>query len=392
MKNFLLIVFIFQFICLIYCPALAKSEAPELTPAVRKAVYGAQQAMEKQDYGKAEEYLDKYVQKYPQKPHYLVEFILGNTLALMGKEREALSHYKTSAHLYPDYAAIWQNMGKVFFDLKQYEQAGDCLLKAYETDEKKNPSALYNVAAFYIMAGKEKKALPHLKYLSSGKTGPPKQQWLEALLKVYMDLQLKEKAFEVIHRLLEQNGNDPRWWKLLAQLHLQENDYKKAVTALTIYSYLGSISREDIMLLGDLTNAIGIPLKAAEYYERALSLSNNPAGYEKLASAYITACKMSNAIDALNRALKEKPTSKLWFMMGQVLYEREEFDKAYTAFDQSARLNLKDGRPHLMMGYCALQMDNNEMAVKALHKATPFPRQRKMAKKLLRQLALWKEQ
>jgi len=55
----------------------------------------------------------------------------------MGKEREALSHYKASVDLYPDYAPIWQNMGKICFDLKQYEKAGDCLLKAYETGKKK---------------------------------------------------------------------------------------------------------------------------------------------------------------------------------------------------------------------------------------------------------------
>ena len=145
------------------------------------------------------------------------------------------------------------------------------------------------------------------------------------------------------------------------------------------------------MLLGDLTNAIGIPLKAAEYYKKAVSLENSPANYEKLASAYIAAHKISNAIYALNRALEKRPTSKLWFMMGQILYEEEQFDKACNAFDKSAHLNPKDGRSYLMMGYCALQLNKNEMAESALHKATRFPKQRKMAKKLLRQLASWKK-
>jgi tetratricopeptide (TPR) repeat protein len=393
MKNFLtsallLSAFSVAFSALL-CPAWAKSEPPKLTPAAQKAVYEAQQAMNNKDFLKAEQFLKRYIRKYPQKPHYLVEFTLGNILAMTDKESEALSHYKTAADLYPDYAAVWQNMGKILFDLKQYEKAGNCLLKAYELDEKKDPSALYNVAVIYIVAGKEKKALRHLEYLSSGEMGPPKQAWLEALLKVCVDLQLKERALGVIQKLLAEDGNDPRWWKLLAQFHLQESDYKKAVTALTIHSYLASISREDLVLLGDLTNAIGIPLKAAEYYEKALRLSNSPAVYEKIAAAYIAAHKMANAIDALNRALKEEPTSNLWFMMGQVLYEAEEYEKALNAFDKSAQLNPKDGRPHLMMGYCALHMDRNETAEKALKKAIRFPKQREMAKRMLSRLALW---
>ena len=141
------------------------------------------------------------------------------------------------------------------------------------------------------------------------------------------------------------------------------------------------------MLLGDLYNAVGVPLRAAMYYEKALTSRNNPAIYEKLASAYVGAHKPSKALNALNRALEKKATSKLWFMMGQVLYEEEDFDKAYNAFDQSTRLDSKNGRAYLMMGYCAMQMAKKDTARSALQKATRFPKQRKMAKELLKQIA-----
>ena len=369
------------------CPAWAESEAPKLTPAVQKVVYEAQQLMEKKDYLKAQGCLKKFIDKNSQKPHYLVEFTLANAFAMAAKDREALPHYRAAANLYPAFAAAWQNMGKIYFDLKRYDEAGDCLLKAYELNEKKDPSLLYYAAVSFIMAEKNKKALPHLEYLSSGEAGPPKTEWLEALLKVCMDLQLKEKAFKVIHRLLDRNGSDPRWWKILAQFHLQQSDYKPAVAALTVHSYLTSLKKQDIMLLGDLYNAVGVPLRAAAYYEKALTSGNNPAIFEKLASAYIGAHKPDKAIHALNRALEKKATSKLWFMMGQVLYEEEKFDKAYNAFHQSAHVDPKNGRAHLMMGYCALQMDRKDSARIAFQKASRFPKQRNIAKELLKQTA-----
>ena len=62
------------------------------------------------------------------------------------------------------------------------------------------------------------------------------------------------------------------------------------------------------------------------------------------------------------------------------------FDKAYNAFNQSARIDPKSGRAYLMMGYCALQMDKKEAVRTAFQRASRFPEQKKMAKKLLEQL------
>jgi len=384
---FLLSALSFQLIALLSFSAWAESEAPKLTPAVQKIVYTAQQAMEKKDYLKAQGCLKEFIEKNSKSPHYLVEFTLANALAVADKNTDALLHYRAAADLYPAFAAAWQNMGKIYFDLNQYDEAGDCLLKAYELNEKKESALLYYAAVSYIMAKKERKALPHLEYLVSGEAGAPKTEWLEALLKVYMDLKLKEKAFAVVLRLIDENGADPRWWKILAQLHLQQSDYKPAVAALTVHSYLTPLKKQDIMLLGDLINAIGVPLKAAEYYEKALILENNVGDYEKLASAYIAAHRPAKAIEVLDRALEKKPTSGLWFMMGHVLYEEENFDKAYDAFGHSVKHDPKMDQAYLMMGYCALQADRKDAAASAFQKACRFPRQEKTARELLRQVA-----
>lgn len=367
-------------------PAWAESEAPKLTPAVQKVVYEAQQLMEKNEYLQAEECLKKFIEENPKKSHYLVEFTLANALAMADKNREALQHYRAAASLYPAFAAAWQNMGKIYFDLKQYDEAGDCLLNAYELSEKNDSSLLYYAAVSYIMAEKGEKALPHLEYLSSGEAGDPKTEWIEALLKVCMDLQLNEKAFDVINTLLDRDGDDPRWWMILAQFHLQQTDYRDAAVALTVHSYIASanLNLKDLMLLGDLNSVIGVPQKAAEYYERALGMEKSPSNHEKLASAYIAAHKPEKAIEILEAALEQEPTSGLWFMMGQVLYEKEDFDKAYNAFGHSVKHDQKMGQAYLMMGYCALQMDKKETARSAFQKACRFPRQEKTAKRLLR--------
>ena len=378
-------------IFIFYLPVHAGSEGPRLTRTERNILGSAQKAIAKKDYTGAEKVIEDFMRKDRENKHYLLEFTLGYAMTMAGKCKQALTHYQASVDLYPDYVLAWQNMGKVCFDLKQYERAGDCLLKVYELNEKKDPSTLYHASASYIMAKKEKKALPYLEQLISGKFGVPKTRWLEALLNVYVNLGLKERAFKVVHRLIKKDEDNPSYWKILAHLHLQQNDYKNGVKAFTIYSYLNPLKREETVLLGDLNQAIGIPVKAAQYYEQVFNLKEKTSSldYEKLASAYLAAHKPKKAGDALARALKKKPSSRLWFMMGQVLYEEEKYEDAYHAFKKSAVLNKENGQCWFMMGYCALQMDKKEKAKAAFQKAARFPQQQKMARKMLKHVALW---
>lgn len=351
LRYLLLSALSFQILAAIFCQARAESEAPRLTPVVQKVVYEARQLMEKKEYLKAKEYLENFIEENPQQRHYLVEFTLGNVLAMTGKNKEALLHYRDAVNLYPAFAAAWQNMGKLYFDLKQYDEAGDCFLQGHELNAEKDPDLLYYAAISYIMGENEK------------------------------------KAFNMVQGLLNKNQNDPRWWKLLAKFHLEQNDYKNGLVALTVQSYLTAPDLQDYMLLADLSSAVGVPSKAAEYYQKALILENSPVNYEKLASAYIAAHKPRKAQEVLSRALEKKPTSKLWFMMGQVLYEDEEFDKAYKAFNQSVQADPKGGEAHLMMGYCALQMDRNDAARTAFQKAARFPKACEAAQQWLKQIA-----
>ena len=372
------------------CQAWAESTAPKLTPGVQRVVYVTQKAIEGKDYDKAVQVLQTFLKKYPKRNHYLVEFTLANAFSLSGKDKEALFHYRLTVKMYPEFSYAWQNMGRIYFDQKRYGKAGDCLLKAHNVAQTGETSNLYYAAISYILAEEHNRALPHLRYLISGEAGTPKIEWLEAFLQVCMELHLEDEAFRAVNLLLAKDGDNPRWWKFMAHLYLRQNDYKKAVTALTIRSYLTTINRMDVMLLGDLNNAIGVPAKAAQYYEQAVILKDDtkPADYGKLASAYLAAHRPAKAEETLKWALKKTQTFKLGFMLGQIFYEEEKWSDAYQAFSRCASFKDGNGRSLLMMGYCALQMDKTVMARKAFQKATRFPKQRKTAREMLKQMTL----
>jgi tetratricopeptide (TPR) repeat protein len=275
------------------------------------------------------------------------------------------------------------NLGKIYYDLKEYQKAGNALVKGYETSEEKEPETLFNACTAFLMADKKEKAIPCLEILVSGKLRPPKQEWVRSLLMVYIDLKLTQKAEQMLKRLVDKYGDNHLWWRLSYQFYANQNDYQKAITSLIIYSYLTPLKRDGIILLGDLFGVIGVPLEAARYYEKALKSDGKPDEFEKLISFLLAGHRLEKAREALDQVLKKNPTAKLWSLLGQVYYKEERYEDAFQAFSQSAKLDTKNGEYPLMMGYCALQLENKDKAMSALKNASQFPRQRKIARELL---------
>ena len=353
--------------------------------------YAANAFMVVKEYQKAEETLKDCLDRHPDIQDHMFEFTLANVLLMNNKKKEAVTHYLATLDLKQDYNPAWMNLGKIYYDLKEYQKAGNALVKGYETSEEKEPGTLFNACTAFLMADKKENAIPYLEILVSGKLGSPKQEWVQSLLMVYVDLKLTKKADQMLERLVDRYGDNPLWWRLSYQFYANQNDYEKAIFSLIIYSYLTTLKRDEIILLGDLLGVIGLPLEAARYYEKALGYDGKPEEYEKLISFLLAGHRLEKARDTLNWALKKNPTAKLCSLLGQIYYKQERYDDALHAFGQSARLDPKNGEYPLMMGYCALQLENKDKALLALKKASQFPGQRKIAKELLNQVASWKE-
>jgi predicted Zn-dependent protease len=284
---------------------------------------------------------------------------------------------------------VWVNLGQVAYELKKYGLAADALARGFaltEEQEERNPDLLYYAAVAHIMDGHKEKAAPILEALVSGEHGDPDKEWYQALLNIYLDLDQEEQAEGLLRQMMERYGAEPETWKLSYQFEANRENYKMAAVALTIYGYLKPLGREEAILLADLYATIKVPVLACAYYENAFASGASPEEYERLASAYMAAHKTGDARKTLGKALKDKATPSLWSLLGDLNYMEEDFEGAYYAFEESARLDPRDGRAYLMMGYCALQADKKKHAADSLKKAQGYPKQRKLAGQLLKYL------
>ena len=386
MKN-RLIYLLFLLLTTLVFPVWAAAQTPAIPAAVQRLVYNAQQEIQKQNYQKAATTLSGYLVKYPKKSHYLLEFTLGNAYTGLNRIKDARIHYHRATKLNPDYTPAWQNLGKTCFDLELYEQAGASMLKAYKLGGEQQPTRLYYAAIGYLLARRAEKAQPLLERLLANKSKPPKSEWIEAYLQVCLDLQETDKALKVIKQLLANDQSKARWWKLLAQLHLQKNNYRQATAALEIYGYLQPLEIEELKLLGDLYLTIGTPVKAAQYYTRLCRRKPLLKYHAQLARTWFAAHRHETALTVLQKAISKQPDAGLWFLKGQILYDQSRYAKACDAFATADDLTAApNGKALMMMAYCSINLEEYDHAAAILKKACRCPHSGSKARKLLKQL------
>ncbi len=349
-----------------------------------KVLYEAQKFLEKKDYRSAKEILLEYI-KSEKDSHYLIYFMLGNTFSLCGEEKEAETYLKRCVLKNPSFFEGWANLGKVQFDLGEYKEASQSFLSAFRI--KRDPELLYFCSISYISLDKPKDALSYLQKLCSGEFGKPKIEWQKALLQVYLDLKDYKKAKELLKRLIEEDSNNPKWWRFLAEIEIEEGKYAKAIVPFTVYSYLKPLKPEESMTMGDLYFSCGIYFASSLFYEKAIkSGKNNETDVDKYVSSLILSHETKKAINFLKEVLNRKTNkkfAKLYFTLGLLLYREKKYKDAYNSFLKSFELGEKKGESLMMMGYCALKMGNLKLARSSFEKAEKFPKQKKKAKSVI---------
>jgi len=355
---------------------------------VKRVLYKAQLHMSREEYGEALEVLRHELGKHPEGKHCLLSFSLGNALYALEKRTEALGHFQEAVKLDAAYEPAWINLGQLAFELERYDLAADALARGYELSEEKVPEYSYYAAVAHIMAGRCGRAAEMLERLVALPDVSPEKEWYRSLLHTYLELNRQAEAERLIHRMLDLYPDDPETWKLCYRFEANRERYRQAAAAMTIYSYLTPLTREEQVLLGDLYAAVNVPLAAARWYEAAMAANASSADCEKLASAYIAAHRPEEGLRVLRGALDREPTAKLWSLLGDLLFMQEEYAGARDAFRQGARLDPGNGRLYLMAGYCSLEQGQKGEAAADLGKAAADPRQRKMAQRLLEQTRL----
>lgn len=382
LKTILFIVMLISSVPL--CAIPEEVRFPDLRRTDQEIIYNAQKSMEDKNYPEAVKSLRKYIDsKSKTQKHYLVYFTMGNALVLSGTPGDALEYYKKALSINPEDAAVWQNMGRALYGIKNYDEAGDALKRAYRLTDAAETA--YSAGSAYILGKNYSKAVSFIEPLViNGKS--PDNNLPELLLRAYIETGKEKKAIDTAWKLLSNDRENPNVWKTLARIYIDKKDYQEAAAALYTYTALSAAKKDEQKLLYDLFRMAGAPLRAAMGYETLLDEKADSSLYEITAASYMESHKTDKAIEILKKGIDKHSSMKMQWMLAGVHYRQKDFSAAADAFEKCAEVNFKKGEAYLMAGYCSLYESDLEKAKASFHLASMSPDQRAEALKRLKDI------
>ncbi|RLA78481.1 MAG: hypothetical protein DRG36_06240 [Deltaproteobacteria bacterium] len=355
--------------------------AEPLPPEAVKVLHRAQECLKRGKAKKGLELLGNFRREHPEIAHHLFLLLEGNLYWEEGKKEEALERWQRATQLSPRDKASWQNLAQALYELQRYAEAADAFLRAYELSKRRE--LRFYAAVAYLKGKRPREAIPHLEVLARGREVP--EEWLLALLQAYLDVGGLEGAEKVLKRLLSRNPEKVDYWKWLAQIYLKQRRYIEAVASLEIASRLRG-GKEEKRELAQLYLGLNVPLKAARYYEEIYGSDPDPSACDRIATFYLAAHKIEEALAFIDLAIKKEPTAERFLRKGEILYKERRYEEAYQALKEATSRG-GGGYASLLRGYCAWKMGWFQKAREAFLEAASYPGYKKRAQEALRIIA-----
>ena len=421
----------------------AAAGAGELPAPARVVLSRAHEHMQNDQYGKALSVIrDFQARGEPDPPpeahdprgyhHPEVWFFIGSIHLEKENPDKAAEAFGRALQRDPDHVYARINLARILTEQSDYNGAAGHFLHAYESDGETNPEYLYYAAVTWLMddttenttdssidaftrlvenhpddmrpewrenmvhallsAGREEKALVHIRKLADHYEGDKRIQWQEILLYQYLQMGMEAEAFDYALFLTREAPDNEKWWRGLAHVSLARNNYENALVALTVYGYLTPLSPEEKKLFADLSLHVGIPVLAVPAYEAAMDQKQREQPdrslLQNLVIAYRQMEKSEKAVEAISAFAGHEEDPDLLVLMADILYNLERFADAAEAYRKAAEkaAGAPAGRAWLMAGYAAWQTEDLPSARKAFEKAAEFERHQPDAEAALKQL------
>jgi len=415
------------------CHGKAAGNSEDLPNSARLVLIKVKELINQKDYAKAIDRIKAFQARDGEAAikttdaqgyrHPMVYFVLGNCCLMQEDYVQAQKAFLAAVEHDPGFVDAWLNLGKTYYELKEYTDAAKCYAYAYERSDPSNPDYLYYSAVGYLMAekyipaitafeklfkrhadriqrqwqenyvnallsaGQPRRALPMIKTLAKQSKGESKTRWQETLLHLYLQLDMRAQALSYAVGLTRENCTMAKWWKALAHVNLSMGRYKEALADLTIYGYLTPLSAEERKLWADLNLQLDIPVKAVTVYEDMIKEKPDKRLLQKLVTAYQKLDRSEKALEQLSLFGPAANDPEILMLKGDLFYALKRFKDANNAYCRAAQADSRQaGRAWLLAGYAAWQTNDLIASRRAFKNAAKYSRQRKAALLAMAQL------
>jgi len=332
-----------------------EEEEEKLSREAQKALFEAQEAMKEpeNDYAAAVQLLVDYAANKPPEENIPTVWyhMLGYAYSAQDKMKEARQVFKDGHEADPDDENLLLNYAIATWEVEEFAEAAAVFEKIYETREEKDVKFLRQSAAAWYQAEELLEAKRVLKRMLSLPV-KPEADWYQTLINICMEMEQMDEAEGYVWEFLKFDPLQAEYWQLLAQLRLDNDDYRSAASALEISYVIKEPKRkksyED---LADLFAYLSAPLKAAASLENAYKDQKPSDKFMGLVDAYARAQRFSKALKYINQLIAEKRTGRLLLEKGNLLYNGGRIKEAIAAWDECIDVEPDKGECHILKGF-----------------------------------------
>lgn len=358
--------------------AKAKQEKGKLSREAQKALYACQEALKTDDYTGARQFLLDYLATQPEDIPTVLYLMLGHTWYQQENIKEAKKAFKKGYEADPGDMNLLLNYALTSFELEKFLEAAPLFEKLYRQKEKKDSKYLNQAAAAYYQGENLDEAKRVLKELIE-LPEEPKPVWYELLVQICMEREEMKEAEMYVKRYLVIKPMNADYWRLLAQLRLDKEDYGGGAGALDIAYHIDSPKKKGWEDLSELYSYLNAPLRSARSLEQAYKKDKPEKGYLKIVDYYARAQRYDRAISYIDELIKKGPTAFLLMEKGKRLYDAGRLNDAIKAFEECVELDPKQGEAHLLMGFAAWDLKKWNEAKRAFSYAGKIKKYRYQA-------------
>lgn len=259
---------------------------------------------------------------------------IGRIMARNGKNLEAIKYYQEILKKNRDNYVISLLLGKLFAELKDFNQAEECFERCIKISADK-PDA----------------------YTELGKA--------------FMSQNKYSEAIKIYRKYISIQENDYNGHFNLAGCYFQNKEFKKAISEYQKAIELNSKSYNSMFNLALIYEEIQEYDTAIECYEDSILIKIDFLdAYNNLGILFSKQQRHFDALATYANGIKACPGNfRLYYNMGVVLFELRRYEDAANAFNKAVELNPQDNEVYYYLGAALIELKKYDEAIKLYSKA-----------------------
>lgn len=282
--------------------------------------------------------------------------------------------------------------GQIVLGDEEFEEALEALEYWYTYAEtEKQANQIFTVGYANYVTGHMERA-EELLASAIAMQAEPRKSWYRLYYQTLFERKKYAQAEELLLGMIDSDPYENDNWRMLANHHMQLEDRRAALAALTIAYNEGLLEGAgDLKRMVALYSSVEIPEKAARLLEQHLAsetLETDADMLKRLADLWLLSRERHQAMIILQQAAAAAPDGRTYEMLGNIFFEDEDWASAYEAYLKALDLGGFDEpeRIYMLAGISAEQGGMKDAARDAFMEARKSDELRKQADALLRRL------